>query len=73
MRLSTILNPFYPLTLRERINRLGEWCVMEFVWRLPRYIVYWTVIRGTAAAAGGSQDPTTVTGVQIIEHYERKA
>lgn len=71
MRLTTILNPRFPMSLRERINRLGEWSVMEIAWALPRYLVYWTVVRGTVATAGGG-NPTDVKAVDILKHYERK-
>lgn len=70
MRLTTILNLRYPMSLRERIDRLKEWGVMEIAWALPRYVVYWVVIRGTVAAAGDHTNPTDVTAVQIIEFYE---
>jgi hypothetical protein len=69
MRLSTILDPRFPMSLRERINRLGEWTVMQIVWSLPRRIVYWTVIRGMVATADGG-NPTNITGKQILDHYE---
>jgi hypothetical protein len=71
MRLTTILNPFFPMTLRERVHRIGEWSVMEIAWHLPRYLVYWVVVRGTAATAGDHRNPADVKGVEILHHYEQ--
>lgn len=73
MRLSTILDPRFPMRLPERINRLGEWSVMKVVWHLPRYVVYWTVVRGTVDTAGDHKNPNDIKGVDILQHYERKS
>lgn len=70
MRLSTILDPRFPMSLRERANRLGEWSVMQIAWHLPRYLVYWTVVRGTVAAAGDG-NPTDVKGIDILKHMDQ--
>lgn len=72
MRLTTILDPRFPMNLRERVNRLKEWSVMGVAWRLPRVLVYWTVIRGTVSAAGDHRNPADVTAVEIIEFYEEE-
>jgi hypothetical protein len=69
MHLRTILCPGFPLSLTERVERFKDWLVMELAWRLPRSVVYWTVIRGTAAAAGDFRSPTEITAVEVIEHY----
>jgi hypothetical protein len=44
---------------------------MEIAWHLPRYLVYWTVVRGTAATAGDHRNPADVKGVEILHHYEQ--
>jgi len=68
MRLSTILDPRFPMALSERINRLGEWSVMKFVWHLPRYVIYWAVVRGTVDTAGEHRNPSDVRSVEILDH-----
>lgn len=69
MRLTTILDPRYPMTRRERLERLKLLAVMQVAWHLPRYLVYWTVIRGTVAVAGDDRNPADVKGVEILAYY----
>jgi hypothetical protein len=72
MRLSTILDPRFPMSLRERVNRLKEWSVMEVAWHLPRYLVYWVVVRGTVATAGDHRNPSDIRGVEILDYYDKE-
>jgi hypothetical protein len=70
MHAKMLLSPCFPMSLRERIVRLKQLAVMEIAWSLPRCLVYWVVIRGTAATAGDYRNPLDVSAVEVIEHFE---
>jgi hypothetical protein len=57
------------MSLRERINRLGEWSVMAVAWRLPRRLLYWASVRAIVAAAGDG-NPADVKSVDILKHMD---
>jgi hypothetical protein len=72
MNPSTFLDPRFPMRMSERWKRLGEWAVLTVAWRLPRRLVYWTVIRAAVAAAGNDRNPADVTSSDMLNTFEKE-
>lgn len=73
MKLSTILDPRFPMSLSERMSRLGEWTHMTVAWALPRRIIYWSVVRAAVVAAGDHRSPADVSSVDMLKGMETHA
>jgi hypothetical protein len=59
-------------TWRIRWNRFREKVAMGIAWRLPKWLVYWVVIRLWAHATSGEYDlaPTHVTVDQALRAWD---
>jgi hypothetical protein len=71
MNPSTFLDPRFPMSLRERCNRLGEWAVLTLAWKLPRRLVYWTVVRAAVSVAGNGH-PGEVKSLDMLKGFEER-
>jgi hypothetical protein len=64
MRFTTIWT-LPAMTLRERLNRTGEWAAIKVAWALPRRVLYWSAVRA-AVTVEPSSDPSGVTVSQMM-------
>lgn len=66
MKLSTIWT-LRGMTLRERLNRTGEWAVRGLAHRLPRRLAYWSFIDTGVRHIGPSEEVPAVPFTVILE------
>jgi hypothetical protein len=64
MKLTTIWT-LPSMTIRERLNRTGEWAAMKAAWSLPRRVLYWAAVRA-AVTVEPNTDPSGVTVSQMM-------
>lgn len=44
---------------------------LSFIWKLPRKVIYWAVIRA-AVEVEPNKDPSGVTAAQMLDHWGEK-
>ena len=59
------------LSFQWRLTRIVEDAQMWLVWRLPRWLVRWAVVRATLHATSGQRSNEVVPEVTAIEVMQR--